>query len=167
MIKKIKKTGFTLVELLVVIAIIGILTIVSLSSFTSANIKARDAQRKADLDALSKALMMYYNDNGSFPDQSVINNLWGNVEVGFTGPNAIVYIRKMPKDYKSTTFFNYVYKTDFAKKYFNIFANLENRNDDQCKKDPNTGVGIYDVLGSKYCYGISSPNEIVKTTWLE
>lgn len=162
---KIKKTGFTLVELLVVIAIIGILTIVSVSSFTSAVVKSKDAQRKADLDALSKALMMYYNDNGSFPVEDVINKNWGNITVGFTGPNGTVYMRKMPKDYKSTTFFNYVYKTDLDKKFFNLFANLENRNDDQCKKE--TGdIGIYDVVGVRYCYGISSPNEIVITPWL-
>jgi len=55
--------GFTLIELLVVIAIIGVLTALVLSNFNSARDRARDAQRKSDLDQIKKALMMYYNDN--------------------------------------------------------------------------------------------------------
>src|SRR3990170_5159006 len=48
--------GFTLIELLVVIVIIGILASFAIASFTSAQAKGRDSRRKADLDAVKKAL---------------------------------------------------------------------------------------------------------------
>jgi len=149
------KKGFTLIELLVVISIIGILTIISASSFRNAQIKSRDAQRKSDLSGLSKALMMYYNDNGRFPSENVVE--FGNVEVGLTGTNEIVYMRKIPEDPENISPYKYVYKvntTDF--KEFNLFSNLENTNDSQCQETP------YLVDGEEYCYGVSSPNTIVK-----
>jgi len=52
------KKGFTLIELLVVVAIISILTIISVSQFNTAKIKARDTQRKADIDSVAKALIL-------------------------------------------------------------------------------------------------------------
>ncbi|MCG2691197.1 prepilin-type N-terminal cleavage/methylation domain-containing protein, partial [Microgenomates group bacterium] len=48
-----KHKGFTLIELLVVIAIIGILSSVGLSTFTTAQIKGRDAKRKTHLSQLA------------------------------------------------------------------------------------------------------------------
>ncbi len=59
----IKKRGFTLIELLVVISIIGILAPFIVASFTSAQQKARDARRKADVDALTKALELAKSDS--------------------------------------------------------------------------------------------------------
>jgi len=149
------KNGFTLVELLVVIAIISILTIISLSSFTNAQVKARDAQRKSDLEQTSKALMLYYSDVGSFPNLTS-NRLFGNSAVGFTGANGIVYMRKTPLDPKNNGDYVYVYKTDG--KIFNLFANLENKKDSQCN-------GSYTISGvsGNFCYGISSPNAVLKT----
>ena len=149
MINKIKKTGhaksfafrragFTLVELLVVISIISILTMISVSSFRNAQIKSRDAQRKSDLDGLSKALMMYYNDNGKFPP--TID--FGNESTGLVDPNnsTTIYMRKIPKELRSGWPI-YVYEVSGSLKSYNLFVNLENRNDGQCSKDVN-GNGI-------------------------
>lgn len=165
-INKRKKTGFTLVELLVVIAIIGILTMVSVSSFTSSKIKASDSQRKSDLDSISKALMMYYNDKGVFPDSFPFGA--GGVDgLGFTGDNQIVYMTKTPKDPTNSGKYFYVYGVNNnyngkGQKAFNLFANLENSNDSQCQQVD--GLGKYLVDGKNYCYGISSPNTIVDQT---
>lgn len=65
LVKKVKqaKRGFTLIELLVVIAIIGILATIIVASFTSAQQRGRDARRKADLDAIKKALQLIKNDS--------------------------------------------------------------------------------------------------------
>jgi len=61
------KKGFTLIELLIVIAIIGILATLIMSNFNSARERARDVQRKSDLDQIKKALRMAYNDANSYP----------------------------------------------------------------------------------------------------
>lgn len=59
--------GFTLIELLVVVAIIGLLSSVVLSSLSVARSKARDAQRKAQVDQFTKALQIYYTTYGVYP----------------------------------------------------------------------------------------------------
>ena len=53
--------GFTLLELLVVIGIIVIITSMGMSSYSTAQKKARDAQRKSDIRAISNALEQYYS----------------------------------------------------------------------------------------------------------
>lgn len=67
--KKISKfnNGFTLVELLVVIAIIGLLASVILVAVNTSRIKARDAKRLTDLAQITKALEIYYSQNGTYP----------------------------------------------------------------------------------------------------
>lgn len=54
--------GFTLVELLVVVSIIAILAVIGLAVFSGVQKNARDAKRKGDIDAVSKALEVHYND---------------------------------------------------------------------------------------------------------
>jgi prepilin-type N-terminal cleavage/methylation domain-containing protein len=151
---KLKKKGFTLVELLVVISIIGILTIITLASFTNAQKKGRDTRRKAELDALSKAMMMYFNDTGSFPASIGFEN----ASAGLTGPGGDYYIRTVPTDPKntpsSTPPFNYVYVVSATRRSFSLFANLENTSDPKCEASP------YVVSAKNYCYGISSPNTL-------
>lgn len=55
------KKGFTLLELLVVIGIIAILISMAAVSYTSAQKKARDSRRNADVSALQKAMEQYYS----------------------------------------------------------------------------------------------------------
>lgn len=63
----IQKKGFTLIEILVAIAIIGILATMLLANFQGIRARARDAQRKRDLNELRTALRLFYNDNQSYP----------------------------------------------------------------------------------------------------
>lgn len=58
-----KKTGFTLVEVLLVATIIGILAIAAFANYRTQQIKARDAQRKSDLERIKTALETYKADN--------------------------------------------------------------------------------------------------------
>lgn len=67
MSSSLKKSGFTLIELLVVIAIIGLLASIVLVSLNSARGKARDKRWLADLNQLEKALSLYYDNNGFYP----------------------------------------------------------------------------------------------------
>lgn len=54
------RKGFTLIELLVVVSIIAILSAVGLATFNTAQMKARDARRKADVEALANAQETFY-----------------------------------------------------------------------------------------------------------
>ena len=62
-----KQKGFTLIELLVVISIIGLLASVVLVALSGARKKSRDAKRVADLNQLSKAMELYFNDVFAYP----------------------------------------------------------------------------------------------------
>lgn len=65
------KKGFTLIELLVVIAIIGILAGVIIVAMVSATDSANDAKRKANIDQIKKALLVYgILNNGTYPIQA-------------------------------------------------------------------------------------------------
>lgn len=62
-----KSKGFTLVELLVVISIIAVLSIIGLTVFTGVQKSARDAKRRADVDAISKAIEIHYSTSTGYP----------------------------------------------------------------------------------------------------
>jgi prepilin-type N-terminal cleavage/methylation domain-containing protein len=62
------RRGFTLIELLVVIAIIGLLASVVMASLNSARAKARDVRRLSDMQTIQKALELYYDKYGRYPD---------------------------------------------------------------------------------------------------
>lgn len=98
------KTGFTLIELLVVIAIIGILATIGVVAYSSANNKARDAQRRGNIIQIQKALDLYYADNGVYPASggaAAPNGGWTNSNDASwaTLQTALApYIGTLPKD---------------------------------------------------------------------
>jgi len=59
--------GFTLVELLVVIGIIALLAALVTPAVMQAQVAARNAAIKAEIDMLHMAIMNYKNEYGSFP----------------------------------------------------------------------------------------------------
>ena len=65
--RSLRRGGFTLIELLVVIAIIGILASIVMVSLKSAQVKARDAKRIADIKEIQLGLETYYNDHQVYP----------------------------------------------------------------------------------------------------
>lgn len=153
-----RQAGFTLIELLVVVVIIGILAVIGINNFITSQMKARDSQRKQDLQTIAKALEMYYNDKGQYPD--AINNQildidWG-AESGFTDTeitNGAVYLTKMPMDPGNRSYF---YTTDAGGTYYQLYALLENTRDNQIESG---GYASTDCGGAAECnYGISSTN---------
>src|SRR5579872_7218341 len=69
-----RQQGFTLVELLVVIAIIAILAVIGLTVFTGLQRGARDAQRRADIEAITRALEAGYDtQNAQYPTLTTTN----------------------------------------------------------------------------------------------
>lgn len=95
--KKFQK-GFTLLEILIVVAIIVLLSMVVLMSLRGQTARANDTKRKMDLYTLSKSFEDYYNDNGAFPVQSVVDNCGGTMES---------YITRIPCDPVSRTHYGY------------------------------------------------------------
>ena len=69
------KSGFTMIELLVVTTIMIILTMVGLVSYQSAMRKARNGKRHADLETVRSALVMFRTDNTGYPDGNFANML--------------------------------------------------------------------------------------------
>ncbi|MCY1356000.1 type II secretion system protein G [compost metagenome] len=64
---KIKQTGFTVVELIVVIVVIGILAAITVVAYNGIQNNGYDASVKSDLSALAKKLDIFYGDNYKFP----------------------------------------------------------------------------------------------------
>lgn len=67
------KKGFTILELLVVMAIVAILAAIAIPSFIGKIDKTKDAADLAEINAVSKAVAMYYMDNGSYPTLQGVN----------------------------------------------------------------------------------------------
>lgn len=62
-----RQGGFTMIELLVVTTIIIVLTTIGLVSYRSASMNARNGKRKADLESVRQALVLYRVDEGGYP----------------------------------------------------------------------------------------------------
>ncbi len=62
-----RKSGFTIVELLIVVVVIGILAAIVTVAYTGIQSAARDSSRVATLNQLQKALELYYASNSQYP----------------------------------------------------------------------------------------------------
>ena len=70
-----KSKGFTLVELLIVIIIIGILAGMMMLSTGGATAKAEATKILADMRNIKAAAIMYYADNGEWPNDTTAGSL--------------------------------------------------------------------------------------------
>lgn len=90
---KMKQSGYTLIELMIVMSIIGILSTIALPNYQKSVIRAREASLRNTLFVLRDVIDQYYADHGNYPD---------TLE---TLPNE-KYIRAVPEDpftHSSTT----------------------------------------------------------------
>jgi len=68
MTPKRKKTGFTLIELMVVLAVIATLLAIALPRYFSSLEKSREAVLQQNLAMMRETLDKYYGDKGKYPD---------------------------------------------------------------------------------------------------
>lgn len=141
--------GITLIELILVMSIIAIISGALWGNFFPSLIKGRDSRRKQDLQSITRALEMYYNDNRSYPNPTVAST-WGQ---SMQNPNntTIIYMQKIPSD-PAYPEYSYCYDSDGT--YYKLYAHLENISDNDPKKlNPEV------LCDTKYYnYGISSVN---------
>lgn len=110
----INKSGFTLVELIVVITILAILGTIAFISFWNYTTSARDSNRLTDIKNIWIALWNYYNKVWSYPlpsDNKIITHsgwvmfyYWDFWETTFTNVNEL---NKLPKDPLFWVLYNY------------------------------------------------------------
>ena len=162
-----KNLGFTLIELLVVISVIGLLAALIMVNFNAARERARDVQRKSDLDQVKKALRMYYNDMSLYPDTGGSNKIkacgnpttttfeWGSA----FACGSMTYMKFLPHDpgWKQAGDSDYQYNTPQASsgQDFCLWTTLENKSDGDivksktrcptCGFNPNDNSPIYVV----------------------
>lgn len=96
------KRGFTMVEIVIVIAVMGVLLTLAVASISTAQANSRDAERKADVDALSSNLEAFYRSGstgagsaGRYPstvitsNEATLRSLLRDIDVkAVTAPNA-------------------------------------------------------------------------------
>lgn len=73
-IKKRMSSGFTIVELLIVIVVIGILAALVVTTYNGIQQKARDTERKTDVNALHGQIEAYQAQNGKYPTLANLND---------------------------------------------------------------------------------------------
>jgi prepilin-type N-terminal cleavage/methylation domain-containing protein len=84
--QKLRRLGFTMIELLIVIGIMGILLAIIVNKYGGLVVRAREAEVKASLAAIRSAISIYYSDNaGAYPD---------NISVGLVANQK--YLTKLP-----------------------------------------------------------------------
>lgn len=161
-----RNKGFTLIELLIVIVILGILATVGFASFTSSQMKSRDARRKGNLRQITNALELYFNDKGQYPADDGSGNImgcgagavtvctWGSLTVPFSNTTTgTIYMTLLPGDPSFNQYYYKATKVSGLNTKYQLYARLENLQDKSI---------ITTVLpcgsGGNCNYGVSSAN---------
>ncbi len=120
---KYSKSGYTLIEILIVIAIIALLAVALLVSIRSQRQKAEDARTKSEINRLKTAMEDYYGDNNCYPP-----NAWFD-DAADCGSNSMSpYLPSMICDNKTGT--PYRYETDpTGCKWYILYGSLQRTSD--------------------------------------
>lgn len=152
--KNSKQKAFTLLELLVVMAIMALLVGLGLRTFGSVQQKSRDGRRKQDVQSITKALELYYNDFKHYPygssgqimgcgENATEACVWG--DVWQNSSDQTLYMSKLPMDPGGSQYF---YLSDSQGQTFRIFAYLENTEDESVVKNTDGEPAYY---SGTYC----------------
>lgn len=123
------KSGFTIVELLIVIVVIAILATISIVAYNGVQERARNSQRTSDIRAIANALELYYADNGEYPMSGGWCTQISNPNNGYATAfqSAISkYMPDVPFDplYAETNQ-DYFYRRNSSGQSYHLYAELE------------------------------------------
>lgn len=107
-----QSSGFTLIELLVVMVMVSVFLLMAFLIIDPIGQldKAKDTQRKRDLEQVKRALDVYYNDNNCYPTK--LQSIPFGLEWKDSG-SGVVYMKKVPQDKDcAKTGYCYTYQTD-------------------------------------------------------
>ena len=95
--RQIRKTGFTLIELMIVVVILGLLATIIMPRILSRPEQARRVKAKIDIRNIESTLALFKTDTGRFPTTSEgLEVLVSNP--GIEGWNPDGYLDKVPSD---------------------------------------------------------------------
>lgn len=66
------RTGFTIVELLIVIVVVGILAAISVVAYGGAQARAKLATNQERLSTINKMILLYHADKGEYPGTATV-----------------------------------------------------------------------------------------------
>lgn len=138
------KKGFTLIELLIVIAIIGLLATLAIISLTTAQRKARDTKRVADIKSLQSAVELFYSDQAAYPDPAT----WAAFASDTVANGGVGnYITQLPTPPSTTAGDSYYYLHNAANSaYVLCAARIEDEGHQALDQDSDTDI----VAGDAY-----------------
>lgn len=81
-----RKSGFSLVELMIVIVIIGVLAAVAVPIYSSNVMRAKMSEADASLGSIRTQLRVFYGENGEYPTEAtavdVVGATWNDINTG-------------------------------------------------------------------------------------
>ena len=135
------KKNNIILEIGIIVVVLGFFGWITWGQFSLAEAKSRDIERKTSLHEVSKVVRLFYQDYGELPSEDLINSLWG--EEWKDGD--YTYMVTVPKE-------NYLENKEYCYEIgedgltFYLFADLENKKDEDCLGNTWTCGGI------DYCY---------------
>ena len=176
-----KRVGFTLMELLIVITLVAaiVIGVLLLINPIQQLYKARDTQRKNDLNVLKKSFEAFYNDKGCYPkpsevcynaqsayapSEAITCTICGN---NAASPSFMPYVNKLPCDPESPKK-DYLYQVDTitCPKWYRVYSQLNNNSDQAIIDAGCIGSSCGPVPVYNYNYGVTSPNaDLEKSVW--
>lgn len=165
-----KQTGFTLIEIITAIGVLAILSSVVIAAINPIEQfnKTTDARRKTDLAQIKRALEVYYQDYGRYPemtplgpDQHKICSDLACTQIVEWGQDFRPYMDVLPIEESSSK--TYAYWTDSTGQSYAIYASLDrgSRDPQACHTDnsPCTNAELNGIDCGGVCdYGVTSPN---------
>jgi hypothetical protein len=134
-------------EILTVGVILMMILGISTVQLSIGKMKARDSQRKSDVELVARALERYYLDYGEYPiatdggrlmacgerGQYVCN--WGSSNDSIVDYDNVEYLKGLSSDPFTFKGWKYIYETDKSRQKFKIYVALEYKRDNGIRQD--------------------------------